>query len=87
MALQCREAGYDMAEVFMPPQVTFDALIEAAELLSPDERAEFIEVLQKRLAAQGHQRVLADIRTARSEFQAGQTGQVSVDDLMREIES
>lgn len=71
----------------MPPQVTFDALIEAAELLSPDERAEFIAVLQKRLAEQGHQRVLSDIRAGRDEFQAGQAKPVSAEDLMREIES
>ena len=66
---------------------TFDDVLEAVEHLPVDQRLELIAVVQRRLAEQGLQRVAADVREGRADFQAGRAAPISVADLMREIES
>jgi hypothetical protein len=68
-------------------QTTFDEVLEAIEHLPIDEQADLLEVVRRRLAERGRQRVVDEVRQARSEFGAGATKPTSVDDLMREIES
>ena len=66
---------------------TFDELLDAIESLSPDEQADLVGVIQRRLAERGHRRVVEEVREAHSQFMSGNLKPSSVDDLMREIES
>ncbi len=71
----------------MSGPTTFDQLLDAVDHLSPDEQAALVDVVRRRLAEQGRERVAAEIVQARSEHAAGQTSASSVDEIMREIES
>ena len=68
-------------------QVTFDEVLEAIEHLPVDEQADLLEVVRRRLAERGRQRVLGEIDEARTQFSAGKAKPASVDEIMREIES
>jgi hypothetical protein len=69
----------------MISNATFDELLDAVEHLSPEEQADLVAVIERRLAAQGRQRVVRDVAEARSEFAAGSASPTSVDALIREI--
>ena len=69
------------------PQTTFDELLDAIEHLTADEQAELLEVVQRRLADHGRQRVVAEAADAEVEFKSGSIKPATVDDIMREIES
>jgi uncharacterized Zn finger protein len=69
----------------MSTSQTFDQLLDQVESLTPEDQAELVEVIQRRLAEQGRRRVAADVREARDEFAAGRSEPSSVDDLMRDI--
>lgn len=71
----------------MANDVTFDEALEAVEHLPPDEQAELVAVIQRRLAERGRQRVVDEVREGRDSFRAGQAAPASVDDLIREIGS
>ncbi len=64
---------------------TFDQVLDAADRLSPDEQYELIDVLRRRLAQLGRDRVATEAGQAMGEHEAGQSRLASVDDLMREI--
>ncbi len=66
---------------------TFDDVLSAVEHLPADQQAELIELVQRRLAQLGRDRVATDVRDGRAEFQAGQNSSTQVSDLMREIQS
>lgn len=66
---------------------TFDELLDAVENLSPDEQADLVGVVQRRLAERGQRRVVEEVREGHSQFMSGNLKPSSVDDLMREIES
>ncbi len=67
--------------------ISFDEVLDAIEHLPADQQAELIDVMRRRLAERGRQRIVDDAQEARAEHAAGKTRPVSVDDLMREIES
>ena len=71
----------------MPEVVTFDEVLDAIEHLPMEQQADLVEVVRRRLAERGRQRIVTDAREARAEHAAGNTHAMSVDDLMREIES
>ncbi len=66
---------------------SFDKVLDAIEHLPADQQAELIDVMRRRLAERGRQQIADDAREARAEHAAGKTQAVSVDELMREIES
>ncbi len=66
---------------------TFDEVLEAIEQLPADEQADLLEVVRRRLAERGRQRVIEEIGEARAQFSNGTAKPASVDDLMREIQS
>jgi hypothetical protein len=66
---------------------TFDEVLDAIESLPVEQQADLVEVVRLRLAERGRERIAADAREANAEFAAGKTRAVSVDELMREIES
>lgn len=69
----------------MPQTVAFGEVLDAADQLSLDEQEALIEILHRRLAQAGRQRVVAEVREAQDEFVAGQCQPVTPDDLMRDI--
>jgi hypothetical protein len=66
---------------------TFDQVLEAIELLPDDQQANLVDVVRRRLAERGRQRIVADAQEARAEFQAGKLQPMSVDELMQELQS
>ena len=66
---------------------TFDEVLDAIEALPADQQADLVDVVRRRLAERGRQRIVDDARDARAEYAAGKTREVSVDELMRELES
>ena len=71
----------------MPPQVTFDEILDAVEHLPPDQQADLLQVIQRRLAEHRRQDIVQDVRDGRAEFDSGGTKPSGVDDIMREIDS
>lgn len=71
----------------MPSPATFDEVLDAVEHLSPDQQADLLRVIQRRLAQRGRQRVVEDVREARLDFDKGKTKQVTVDDILREADA
>lgn len=56
----------------MSQTLGFAETLEAAEQLDPDEQAELVAVLSRRLAKRGRERIVASVAEARREFAAGQ---------------
>lgn len=71
----------------MSSNATFDELLDAVENLSPEEQADLVVVIQRRLAERGRNRIVADVREARAEFASRPPTPAKVDDLIREIGS
>ncbi|HWP39540.1 MAG TPA: hypothetical protein VNL70_01350 [Tepidisphaeraceae bacterium] len=71
----------------MSPLVTFDEVLDAVEHLPPEQQADLVRVIQRRLAERGRQRVVEEVREARAEFNSGGAVPASADEIVREIES
>jgi hypothetical protein len=71
----------------MTQRIRFDELLEAVEDLPDDAQAELVDVIRRRLAERGRERVVEEVRQARKEFAEGKCSMTTPDDLMREIES
>jgi hypothetical protein len=71
----------------MTPPIRFDELLEAVEHLSDEAQAELVDVIRRRLAERGRERVVEDVQQARKEFAGGKCSVSTPDDVMREIES
>jgi hypothetical protein len=71
----------------MSVTATFDEVLDAIEHLPPAQQADLIDLVRRRLAERGRKQIIDDVKEARAEQAAGKTRAVSVDDLMREIES
>ena len=71
----------------MTPPVRFDELLEAVERLPDESQAELVEVIGRRLAERGRQRIAAEVRQARQEFAEGKCSPATPGDVMHEIES
>lgn len=68
----------------MSQTTSFDQILDAIELLPIDQQSDVIEIMRRRLAERARKQILDD---ARAEHVAGKTKVVSVEKLMREIES
>lgn len=66
---------------------TFGEILDAVENLPADEQAELVDVIQRRLADRRRKQIIADAQDALSEHAAGKTRVVTVDELIRELES
>lgn len=71
----------------MANATTFDQVLDAIEHLPIEQQADLVDVVRRRLAERGRQRIITDAREARAEFEAGNTRPMSIDDVMRGIES
>lgn len=71
----------------MTPPIRFDELLEAVERLPEEAQAELVDVIRRRLAERGRERIASEVRQARREFAEGKCSTTTPDDLIREIES
>ncbi len=71
----------------MPDSTTFDEVLDAIEHLPEQQQAKIVDVVRRRLAERGRERIVADAGEARAEHAAGKTKAASVDQIMREIDS
>ena len=62
-------------------------MLDAIQQLPLEQQAYLVDVVRRRRAERGRQRIIADAREARAEFASGKTSATSIDDLMRGVES
>lgn len=77
-------ASYRYGENMMRQPVTLDDALDAAERLEPEDQAELVSILSRRLAERGRQRVIASVAEANQEYDAGQCRSASPKDLIDE---
>ncbi len=65
----------------------FATVLEAVEQLTAEEQEELTDIVRRRLAERGRQRVVREVLEAEQEFATGASHVVSVDELMNEIQS
>ena len=65
----------------------FHEVVDAADALSEEEQEALIELLRRRLAERGRQRIIDDVRQGQEDFKAGKCRSMTVEEFMKEIES
>jgi hypothetical protein len=65
----------------------FSSVLDAIEQLSDDEQETLLDIVRRRLAERGRQRIVRDVEEGRREFSAGKLKPMSVDEIMDEINS
>ena len=70
----------------MNQKIGFADVLETAEQLDADARAEMVAVLSRRMAERGRERVVAAVAEARREFAAGQCQPMTLAELVREAQ-
>ncbi len=68
----------------MSQQTAFADVLEAAEQLDSDAQAELVDILSRRLAERGRDRVAATVAQSRREFSAGQCQPMTAAEMVRE---
>lgn len=71
----------------MTQRIRFDELVEAVGDLPEEAQAELVEVIRRRLAERGRQRVIEEVQQVRQELAEGKCTEATPDEVMREIES
>jgi hypothetical protein len=71
----------------MSNEPAFGEVLDAAEQLDPDAQAELIDVLSRRLAERGRERVAATVAQARQEYATGQCLPMTAAEIVREAQS
>jgi hypothetical protein len=71
----------------MDQHTHFGEVLEAVSTLSPDEQLTLVNIVARRLAADGRKRVAASVEESRREFDEGRCQPTTVDDLISEIMS
>ena len=68
----------------MSSEPAFAEALDAAEQLGPDDQIELIEILSRRLAERGRQRVAATVAESRREFEAGTCQKMTPSEIVDE---
>ncbi len=63
----------------------FNEVLEVIETLSLDEQETLLTIMQRRFAERSRQKLVADVQTAREEFNQGHCQPISIEALMQEI--
>lgn len=69
----------------MHAETPFAAALEALDRLSLEEQESVVEILHRRVLEQRREQLAAEIHEAEAEYEAGETGAVSPQDLVDEI--
>jgi hypothetical protein len=67
--------------------MTFDEVLDAVETLTIDEQEELTGIVRRRIIEKRRKQILRDIEDARRELKSGGGRPMSVEDIIREIES
>ncbi len=70
----------------MSSKIAFSDVLDVAEQLAPEDQAELVAVLSRRLAERGRQRIVETVAQARSDFAAGQCQPMSADEIVNEAQ-
>lgn len=62
------------------------AAIETVEQLSPEDQAELLKIIYRRLVEQRRERLVEEVAETRQAYQTGQVRRGTVDKLMAELE-
>jgi|GEM_PF-5808786 len=60
--------------------------IEIVEQLSPEDQAELLKIIYRRLVEQRRERLVEEVAETRQAYQTGQVRRGTVDELMAELE-
>ena len=71
----------------MVEKIAFADALEAVEQLDPDAQAELVDILSRRLAERGRERIADTVAQARREFAAGQCQVMTAAEIVREAQS
>jgi hypothetical protein len=63
----------------------FGEILEAVGRLTPEEQADLLDIIRRRLADVGRKRLIRDVAEARREFADGGCSPKTADELMNEI--
>jgi hypothetical protein len=66
-------------------RATYAEVVEATEQLTTDEREALLQLLNRRLADEGRERVIRSVREANAEYEAGLARPATVGQIMEEI--
>ncbi|HSJ57749.1 MAG TPA: hypothetical protein VLC95_11250 [Anaerolineae bacterium] len=69
----------------MEGSVSFADVLEAADQLPLDDQEMLADVLHRRVVAQRRRRLVAEVREAQEEYEAGRTREVTPEEIMAEI--
>ncbi|MDQ3012940.1 MAG: hypothetical protein M3X11_19810 [Acidobacteriota bacterium] len=67
-------------------QISFGSVLEAAETLSVEEKETLIDILSHRVTESNRQLLIRSVQEAQRDFLEGRYQEVSVDELMAEIQ-
>lgn len=68
----------------MSPKLAFADVLDTAEQLDTDSQAELVEIMSRRLAERGRERIARSVAQARQEFAAGQCEPMTAAEMVRE---
>ena len=71
----------------MSPKLAFDEVLDAAEQLDIEAQTELVEIMTRRLAERGRERIAISVAQARQEFLAGQYEAMTAAEIVREATS
>jgi hypothetical protein len=70
----------------MSNKIAFSDALDVAEQLDPEDQAELVAVLSRRLAERGRERLAATVAQARNEFAGGQCQPMTAAEIVREAQ-
>ena len=65
--------------------MTFSAVLDAADALSPEEQETLVDILRHRIAESSREQLIKEVQEARRDFAESQCQEATVDEIMREI--
>jgi hypothetical protein len=71
----------------MTPTLRFDEVVDVVDRLSFDEQKELSRILRCRLRDEKRKRFLARVQESVRQYERGEFKEVTVEELMREVES
>ncbi len=69
----------------MHTETPFAAALEALDRLSLDEQESVVEILHRRVVERRREELAGEVREAQAEYEAGEAGAVSPEELVDEI--
>jgi len=71
----------------MTPELRFDEVVDAVDRLSLDEKETLSKLLKRRVRDEERKRFVEEVEESRRDYERGDFKVVTVEELMREVES